>query len=434
VEEPLSHFGQTLFTAAAVLLCLCSNSAAQPASTGADALTVPSWDAFADGLKTLEHDMLARLPVAERNDPQVRQEVGRLMLEAVAARSLEAIAGDGDHPEFVPSSNVWLNILQPNDDTIYKGAAITPGGVYRLRGTVGSDRIASIGVWSNDPNEIAVAAGVQVKVLAYHDLNSLHADAQGRFDVVLSPEKPAGYTGDWWPLDPSAKYLALRQVSSDWAHERDPTITIERLDAPAAKPRESAASLEARLQRLSRTTSVAALAFVDHLQTLQSQGFVNKIRTFNVPAFGQLWGQFYYEGAYDLKDDEALIFHVKVPDKCLYYSTILANEIYEAQDWYNNQSSLNDSQSHVDKDGVLRIVLSAKDPGVPNWLSTAGYPIGVVQGRWNNCSSQPIPTVEKVALADVRRLLPADTPTVTPAQREAIIRERRAEFDQRRLW
>jgi hypothetical protein len=39
-----------------------------------------------------------------------------------------------------------------------------------------------------------------------------------------------------------------------------------------------------------------------------------------------------------------------------------------------------------------------------------------------------------VPLAEVRSRLPADTPTVTPEQREALIRERRAALQQRPLW
>src|SRR3546814_11303144 len=74
----------------------------------------------------------------------------------------------------------------------------------------------------------------------------------------------------------------------------------------------------------------------------------------------------------------------KVPAKCGYSSLILTNDIYETTDWYNNLSSLNGSQVHIAKDGMLRIVVSAKDPGVPNWLDTAGYPSGAVQGRWRS--------------------------------------------------
>jgi len=83
---------------------------------------------------------------------------------------------------------------------------------------------------------------------------------------------------------------------------------------------------------------------------------------------------------------------------------------------------------------VLRIVISARDPGVPNWLSTAGYPTGVVQGRWTDCDAQPIPTLRKMKLADVRKALPADTPTVSPTERDRVLRDRRAAFLQRIFW
>src|SRR3546814_2144567 len=80
--------------------------------------------------------------------------------------------------------------------------------------------------------------------------------------------------------------------------------------------------------------------------------------------------QAYYEGAYDLADDEALISEVRIPDQVSYWSLILTNELYETTDWYNNQSSLNDVQAVVDSDGVFRAVISARDPGVHNWLDT----------------------------------------------------------------
>ena len=91
--------------------------------------------------------MLARLPERLRNDPQVRQEVGRLMIEALAAQALHAISADGDHPGVPAASiNFTLQAFQPtNADTIYKNATITPGGVYRLRGEAGSVRIFQVG-------------------------------------------------------------------------------------------------------------------------------------------------------------------------------------------------------------------------------------------------------------------------------------------------
>ncbi|MFM5907730.1 MAG: hypothetical protein ACKOPO_09130, partial [Novosphingobium sp.] len=70
----------------------------------------------------------------------------------------------------------------------------------------------------------------------------------------------------------------------------------------------------------------------------------------------------------------------------------------------------------------------------PNWLDTAGHARGLVQGRWMDCSSNPVPQVKKVRLTELRQHLPADTGTVTPEQRQTIIRERRAAHAQRPIW
>jgi len=382
---------------------------------------VAGWDEFIDSLRSLPERMLARLPESMREDPQLRQEVARLALESLASNTLAAIGADGDHPVFLPSIGQVLNVGQPNADTVYRSARITPGGSYRIRGQRGTLRIANIG---------EVGQGIR----NYHDFNSLRVDAEGRFDVLLSPSRPAGYTGDWWPLSPATGQLLMRLVSADWGQERAPTFSIERIDKPVARPRATAAELEQRLRALPAGVDFLALMFVDHVEQLRQQGYVNKFKVLDVSQAGGLVGQYYYEGAYELADDEALVVETKVPMRCGYRSLILTNEIYETIDWYNNHSSLNDAQAPADADGVLRIVVSAKDPGVPNWLDTAGHSRGLIQGRWTDCDSQPIPGVRKLRLGELRQSLAPATPTVTPAQREQIVRERRAALQQRALW
>ena len=88
----------------------------------------------------------------------------------------------------------------------------------------------------------------------------------------------------------------------------------------------------------------------------------------------------------------------------------------------------------MDADGIVRYVVSAKDPGVPNWLDTLGYASGAIQGRWTECSANPVPAVRKVNFSQIRASLPSDTPTVTPQDREKIVRERRSQLQQRPLW
>lgn len=419
-----------LVSALASALALSVTPSAALAQSAPTELTTPGWNDFTDQLRNLPERILARLPEDRRNDPLIRQEVGRLALESLAARALEAISSDVDNPVFLPSLNQTLNVYQPNSDTLYKQAPIDPAGSYRLRGTRGSLRLFKIGQLSASGSS---GTGV-VKPLSYFDFNTAPVDGEGKYDVLLSPTRPADYTGAWWKLEPQAHELVVRQVAADWGRERDPTIAIERLDKPSTRPRESAASLRKRLDELAERTAQTALYLVAMAGDLRAEGYVNKLKVLDLSTMGALFGQFYYQGAYALNDDEALVLEAKVPAKCGYYSTILVNDLFETIDWVNNQASLNDTQSRVDKDGVLRIVISARDPGVPNWLDTAGHRTGVVQGRWTDCSEQPIPSLRKVKLADVRKALPKETPLVTPEERDRTLRDRRAAFLQRTLW
>ena len=411
---------------AAVALAALPLVARAQASPPAAASGVAGWGEFAESLRTLPDRMLAKLPIAMRNDPQVQQEIARLALEALTTSTLETIGGDGDAPVFLPSVGQLLNVGQPNADTIYRTATISPGGSYRMRGRRGSLRLT---VLAQVVPQGSAGAGSR----AHLHLSDLKADAEGRYDVLLSATRPEGYTGDWWQLDPRATRLMLRMVSADWGKEAEPTFAIERTDKPVGRPRPPAATLEQRLRALPRAIDFIGLMFVDHVEQLRTQGFVNKLKVLDVP-FGGLAGQFYYEGVYDLKDDEALIIESAVPAKCDYRSLILTNEIYETTDWINNHASLNDTQARPDSDGKLRIVVSAKDPGAANWMDTSGYPTGIIQGRWTGCDSQPIPEVRKVKLRDVPTLLPKDTPRVTAEQRQAIIRERRRALMERPYW
>lgn len=413
--------------AAGVAAVLPLVAQAQPAPAPPKGSAVPGWNELVGKLSDLPDRMLARLPEAMRRDPQVQQEVARLALESLTSQGLDAIGGDADAPEFLPTIGYLFNVGQPNADTIYRSARVDGAGTYRLRGKAGSLNQAII-------SQIVPRNAETGKGRNHIDLSKLKLDQQGRFDVLLSPVKPKGHRGDWWELRPSASRLMIRMVSADWAKEQAPTLSIERLDKPVARPRRSAADLEARLRALPGMVDMMALMFVDHVAKLRADGYVNKFKTFDIASAGGLAGQYYYEGAYDLAEDEALIVESDMPKVCRYRSLILTNELYETTDWYNNHSSLNNAQTPADKDGRLRIVVSHTDPGVPNWLDTAGHAKGLIQGRWMDCDSQPVPSAAKVKLADIRKHLPADTGTVSLEQRQIIIRERRAAQVQRPVW
>jgi len=390
----------------------------------------PVWTRFAKDIEDLWPRIYQAAPKRIRDDPQTRTELSRLLLEAMAQRILDALGQDGDHPVFLPHIGYQMNVGQPNADTIYKRAVITPGGTYRLRGKPGSLAITKVGQLGATPE----LTGSGVRALGYNDFSKLRVGPDGRFDVILSPTRPAGYTGEWWQLDPATSSLLLRQVGQDWVGEVDPKISIERVDVPVTKPRATASELEQRLAGVPMQSYLIASFLVGHAEQLREQGYINRLRVFDVSNGGALEGQFYYEGAYDLKPDEALIVEAKVPERCRYSSMILTNTIYETTNWIDNQASLNGAQYAIDKDGMLRVVIANRDPGVFNWLDTSGNAAGVVQGRWTECSSQPVPTARLVKLADLARELPADTRRVTPEERQRLVRDRRAAWLQRAQW
>ena len=388
------------------------------------------WEKLIDGLRPLGDAMRQRVPERLRSDPQVMAESTRLLLAGLARASSDAMVGDRRHPVFVPELNIAQNIFQPNADTIYKSCLIEKGGSYLLRGDRGTVRMIILAQMGPD----TLRTGKHHPLLGQIDFDDLAVDEDGAFEVVISPERPAGYEGDWFLLDPHCEKLMVRIVACDWGVEREPRFGIARLDVDEAKGRLSTEQLNEAFAEIPGIAAVCALAFPTHVEELRDEGYVNRFKIFDVSQMSGLAGQFYYEGAYELADDEALISEVRVPDSYKYWSIILTNDLYETTDWYNNQSSLNDMQGLVDDDGVFRTVISARDPGVHNWLDISGYPTGAIQGRWFEASEKPMPTLRKVQLADVLEHLPESTRFVSSQQRAIALRNRRLAAQMRIIW
>jgi hypothetical protein len=391
---------------------------------------VYEWEQLLDDLRPLGERMRQRLPERLRDDPHVRQESVRLLLAGLLRTTNDAIAHDRTHPMFVPELNLVQNIFQPNADTIYKAALIGKGGTYRMRGERGDVRMMVMAQLGPD----TLRTGQHHPALDTNDFDALPLDADGRFDVVIAPERPAGWDGAWWALHPECEKFMLRIVGCAWGDEREPRFGIDRLDTPAAKGRPSLEELAHRFREIPFTTQTCALAFPDKVDKMRESGLLNTLKVVDFTQMTGLQRQSYYEGAYDLAEDEALITEVEIPENVGYWSLILTNELYETTDWYNNQSSLNDAQAIVDQDRVFRAVISARDPGVHNWLDTAGYPRGAIQGRWFDTDERPTPTIKKAKLSEVAALLPPDTRRVTPEERDAMIRKRRIDGHMRTLW
>jgi len=422
------HSGQRRFAGpfnkmiaiAASVLSVASSAAAQPSA-------LANWDNLLDGLKTAGARADAQLPPGLTAQDQA--EVAVMKLGALMVGYLNIVHADPDHPIFRPHISLYANYLAPNSDTLYYTARIDGSGVYRLRGEAGDIPIVNL-----SPRRTYSPGGtVTAAPFVDYDLVQHRKGPEGQIDVILSGTRPPGYTGDWLYLDSRADTFSVRFVSDDWGHQKDPRLSIERLDRPSRKSRPTADEINRALAALPDAVATGVASYASYAANLENKIGTNQIKESDYTGVGVLTNQHYMEMVWDFRPDEALILETSLP-KCRYWSVLLADPLFATLDWVNNQASLNRSQARVDSDGRMRVVIAHADPGVPNWLDTVGRSKGALQWRWMGCDSTPTPTVKRVPLAEVRRNLPPDTPTVTAAQRDQSLRERRALAQMRRQW
>ena len=388
------------------------------------------WRTYTDALAPVGERMAANL--ADPQDAQSRYELYRFLYSQIALGYFNLLYQDPTHPDWIPYFNLAFNYAFPNPDDMYYVAPLQGEGVYRIRGIRGTVKITDFSVASG--SLVPQGIGKLGPTYGNYDLNTLHFSKDGGFDVILSAERPANYKGDWWLLDRRATYVMVRQVSYDWLHENDAKIAIERVDTPAVKPRQNVQQIDAALKAIPGWMEGWTRFSVDWYKRLHDKEGVNAVKVMNYNSQGGLTTQRYMEGAIDIAPDEALIIETTVPKKCRYWNVQLADEFWASIDWVNRQSSLNGHTARLDKDGKFRVVVSAQDPGVPNWLDTSGIKRGIFYGRWTECDSTPTPTTTKVRIAELRKYLPTDTPVVSAEARDAAIRERRMAVQMRKRW
>jgi hypothetical protein len=113
------------------------------------------------------------------------------------------------------------------------------------------------------------------------------------------------------------------------------------------------------------------------------------------------------------------------PPEGIYWSFSIGNPWWETIHYGRHQSSLNAHQAELDSDGLVRVVLCSQDPGVANWLDTAGHSNGPIILRCVRTKTAPTPSTKVVPFQDIRAALPSDTATMTAEQRASVIAARR---------
>ena len=77
----------------------------------------------------------------------------------------------------------------------------------------------------------------------------------------------------------------------------------------------------------------------------------------------------------------------------------------ESLDYRYHTIALNHAQVRARPDGSVRLVVSHRDPGLPNWIETAGHRRGTMCLRWVGAERHPEPTTRVVKLGDLASIL-----------------------------
>jgi len=393
----------------------------------ATAAAFPEWESFVDALRPrgVEAISLALRP----HLPEVRQDLAHQLLTALVHGYVGWVYADADYPEFVPTLGSFLNLAAPVPDFMYKGTPIRGDGIYRVWGNRGTSSFVDLNVNSGYWTQVSGRREV-----AYNLDEDVTLSPTGDFEVILSNERPAGHTGDWWWLPPNGQRLMARRAASDWLNEIDARLAVERLDIPARRPRRSPEDIAQRMAALPQWVENGVTLWLKHVQAQKAKGVINDLVVHDYSQMGGADQQVYLEGLFDLAPDEALLIDTEVPQSVRYWSFLVSDELFSTLDWMHRVSSINGHQAKLSTDGRFRCVISAQDPGVPNWLDIGEYNLGLIQGRWNHASAAPIPTCTKMKVADVWNHMPADTPRVDAAERDQLLRLRRKGAQMRHVW
>lgn len=363
------------------------------------------------------------------DDPAYRADLYRQTMTSLSYACFMYFHADAEHPDWAPLWNP-VYTLQPNPDDIYVQSPIRGDLTYRVSGNRGTCKILSFttqAALSGTVDEMPSPSGHNEL-----DTNDLYVGLGEDFEIIFSAARPAGYTGHWAPIDPSATGMFTRYRMYDWESETDPVLSIECLDPVPPKPRLPPEEILRRIREMAKLPARKTRLYFPMQNGVKERVGFNVFEPVRYP--GALVKQTYWPACFQMEEDEALIIETQIPDRAPYWNIQLNDPYFNALEYVYRLSSTNGAMAKLSSDGKFRGVIALTDPGVPNWLDPAGYTEGGIYGRWYDCDSEPVPMIKRVKLARLRDHLPPDTPVVAPGERDEELRRRVRACQRRRRW
>ncbi|WP_334181818.1 DUF1214 domain-containing protein [Novosphingobium sp.] len=322
-------------------------------------------------------------------------------------------------------------------DFTYRQAWISGDHVYRLSGKRGTAR------WLN-----VTAQGPRPETIPGTDWPSLHepfgdipeanlfghqiqTDADGRFEVTIGgPPQDR----NWLPTTPGTRKLFIREAFDAWG-ETPTTLSIERIGMTTPPPLPSLAMMAEAMDWAGQFVTGLMRDWPEHAW-LTSRGVCDPASVNAFPAdkaandaSDAKRGRMAAHMVWHLEADEALIVEMDWHEGFWLFG--MGGALMGSMDFLYRPVSYTPARTTVDDDGVVRLILSHRDPGLHNWLDTQGFSDGNLTYR-NLMSQQPATfRTHLVKAADLPDHLSKSTVKADPNARAIMLRERYRAIKQR---
>lgn len=252
--------------------------------------------------------------------------------------------------------------------------------------------------------------------LGGYNQSNLKTEADGSFKITADSD-PANGRENHIQIPADGHCILIRNMLDDWSRQNPFEVVVRRIAGPELAIRGD--------RELAQNAASALKDVTDLIVEMLKAGFgsLSQPNTVSKPfARGGGWS-YVARGKYKLADDEALLVTVTTPPN-RYMSVQLSDPWLHSVEYVRANGSLNTGQAEPNSDGSYTYVISARDPGIQNWLDTNGLHEGEFLFRWqalsDNTVAGEIREAKLVKLAELPALLPPATTKVTPEQRKAL--------------
>ena len=350
-----------------------------------------TWEEFCDTLKAAGQVILRPgAPQTELDRAEGWRYLTRLM-RVGCEMMLES--GDTDFPTFYSPSNTTVKIGGDNPDNLYLNATIDGRREYRIRGTRGTVHYLSFGTRAN-----RLAIDGTMTETGNLATTELQTEADGSFEVILSQERKGR---NWVRITEQSNVVLVRQTFLDRTKEKPAQLAIECLNGPASPAPLTADVLDRRLMSVARFVNGTAKTFADWVELFRQRP--NELPARDQAMFQKVGGDpsiHYVHGYWQLAPDEALVIDTEIP-RCTFWNIQVDNYWMESMDYRYLPAHVNSHSAKRNADGTVRIVIAHEDPGLPNYLTTAGHAEGSMLLRWVDADRHPTPACRVVKLASL---------------------------------